>query len=70
MIEAAAIQETGLPPVGYSIPEVEHILSLPQKSAYRLIKEGKLNAFLDSTGRLKVHQYQVLKYMEEKAYYI
>lgn len=66
MIEAAAMQETGLPPVGYSIAEVERILGLPQKVAYRLIREGKLNAFRDSTGRLKVHQYQVLKYMEEQ----
>ena len=63
MAEAALTPETALPTVGYSIPEVERILGLPQKSGYRLVSKGKLRAYTDTTGRLKVHQYELWKYM-------
>jgi hypothetical protein len=57
--------EQALPPVGYSPLEVESILGLPHKRAYALIRERKLTAFVDSTGKIKVSQYQLMKYMED-----
>ncbi len=62
---STAAPEQALPPVGYSIPEVEKHLVLAHKRAYALIREGKLTAFVDSTGRLKVSPYHLMKYMED-----
>ena len=64
-MSTAVASEQALPPAGYSIAEVEHILNLPQKRGYTLVREKKLTAFVDSTGRLKVSPYQLMKYMEE-----
>jgi hypothetical protein len=66
-MSTAVASEQALPQVGYSIAEVEHILNLPHKRAYALIREGKLTAFLDQTNRLKVSPYQLMKYIEENA---
>ena len=54
-----------MPPVGYSITEVEKILGIPTKTGYRLVKDGKLAAFVDSTGKLKVSPYVLYSYMKE-----
>lgn len=61
--EVAPVQ--ALPPVGYSIAEVEKILGLPNKRAYALVREGRIEAFVDQTGRLKVSPYHLMKYIEE-----
>jgi predicted site-specific integrase-resolvase len=58
--------EVALPPVGYGIPEVERILGIPPKTGYRLVKEGKLEAFVDSTGKLRVSPYEVYSYIKRK----
>jgi predicted site-specific integrase-resolvase len=57
--------EVALPPVGYGIPEVERILGIPMKTGYKLVKEGKLEAFVDSTGKLRVSPYVLYAYMKE-----
>ena len=67
MVSTAVTPKQALPPVGYSIAEVEKITGMAHKRAYALIREGKLTAFVDSTGRLKVSAYQLLKYIEEQA---
>lgn len=64
-MSTTAAPEQALPPVGYSPLEVEKILGLAHKRSYALIREGKLAAFLDSTGRLKVSPYHLMKYIEE-----
>lgn len=53
-----------LPEVGYSIPEVEHILRIPAKTGYRLLKNGKLDAYVDSVGQLRVSQLDLYAYMK------
>ncbi len=60
-----AAPEQALPPVGYSPLEVEKILGLAHKRSYALIREGRINAFVDQTGRLKISPYQIMKYIEE-----
>jgi hypothetical protein len=56
--------ELAMPPVGYSIAEVENILGIPHKTGYRLVKEGKLEAFVGSTGKLRVSPYVLYAYMK------
>ena len=58
--------EAALPPCGYGIPEVEKILGIPTKTGYRLVREGRLEAFVDSTGKLKVSPYEVYAYLRQK----
>ncbi len=65
MVITTAATDQALPPVGYSIAEVEKVLELPHKRAYALIREGKIEAFVDQTGRLKVSPYHLMKYIEE-----
>lgn len=52
-----------LPPVGYGIGEVERILNLPHRTAYRLIREHKLRAFKDRVGRMKVTREELYRYI-------
>ena len=59
------VPEAALPPCGYGIPEVERILGIPTKTGYRLVKDGRLQAFVDCTGKLKVSPYEVYAYMKE-----
>ncbi len=65
MVRASVLPETALPALGYSISQVEKILGIPPKTGYRLIKQGKLKAFVDSGGALKVHPYELWRYMLE-----
>ncbi len=55
-----------LPEAGYSPREVEKIVGLSPKYSYKLIKSGKLEAFVDSVGQLKVHPYEVYRYLRER----
>ncbi len=64
-MSTTAAPEQALPPAGYSIAEVERILNLPHKRGYALVREQKLTAFVDQTGRLKISPYQIMKYIEE-----
>lgn len=52
-------------PVGYSIREVEKLLNIPTKTGYRLVKDRKLKAFVDSTGTLKVSPFEIYRYMNQ-----
>lgn len=66
MFTATQTPEMALPPVGYSVAEVERILGIPAKTGYRLIRENKLETFVDSCGMLRVSPYEVYRYMKQK----
>jgi hypothetical protein len=55
-----------LPEAGYSPREVEKIVGLSPKYAYKLIKSGKLEAFVDCVGQLKVHPCELYRYLRER----
>jgi len=55
-----------LPEAGFSLREVENIVGLSPKYSYKLIRSGKLKAFVDCVGNLKVHPYEVYRYLLEK----
>ncbi len=56
--------EVALPPCGYSIAEVERILGIPTKTGYKLVKDRKLNPFLDSTNKLKISREELYSHMK------
>jgi predicted site-specific integrase-resolvase len=55
-----------LPEAGFSLREVEKIVGLSSKYSYKLINSGKLEAFVDCVGQLKVHPYEVYRYLRER----
>jgi hypothetical protein len=55
-----------LPEAGFSLREIEKIVGLSSKYSYKLIKSGKLEAFVDCVGQLKVHPYEVYRYLRER----
>jgi len=57
---------TLLPEPGFSPREVERICGLSEKYAYKLIKSGKLEAYLDCAGGLKVHPHEVYSYLKKR----
>jgi len=58
--------QTMLPEAGFSPREVEKIMGLSPKYSYKLIKAGKLEAFVDCVGHLKVHPYELYRYRRER----
>lgn len=46
--------DTSMEIPGYTVREVEQRLGLPRRIGYKLIKDGKIQAFRDCTGRLRV----------------
>jgi excisionase family DNA binding protein len=55
-----------LPPVGYTIREAEQILGMSEKYLYRLIRQGKVSAYLDSVNQLRISREEVYALMREK----
>ena len=55
-----------LPLCGYGVAEVERILRIPRRSGYYLIQTGRLRAFNDSTGALKVSPVELLYYIRSR----
>ncbi len=55
-----------LPEAGYSPREVELICGVSYKYAYQLIRLGKLEAFTDSAGMVKVYPHSVYLYLRER----
>lgn len=54
-----------LPLPSYSVSEFESMASLPKNTAYRLIREKKLRAVLDVTGRkYRIPYSQACAFME------
>ena len=43
-----------MPAVGLSVAQAEKLLGLPKRVGYRKIQQGKLRAFRDGQGLLKV----------------
>jgi len=55
-----------LPPAGYTIREAEGILNTSEKYLYRLIRQGKVNAYLDSTGQMRISREEVYRLAHDK----
>ena len=57
--------QTMLPEAGFTLREVEKMVGLSPKYSYKLIRSGKLEAFVDCVGQLKVHPYELYRYLKE-----
>ena len=55
-----------LPEAGFSPREVDRILGISPKYSYKLIRNGTLEAFLDCVGNLKIHPYELYRYLKER----
>ena len=55
-----------LPEVGYTLPTAAKVIGIHEKSIYRLVKQGKLQPFLDARGRLMVSREEVYSYLKRK----
>lgn len=51
---------------GYTVSELERLLGLPEKTAYRLIREGHIEAYSDVTGKLRVSREEAYRYMRTR----
>ena len=51
---------------GYTVSEFETLAGIPRKVGYALIKEGKLGAYTDSEGRLRVSPFEAFHYLRSK----
>lgn len=55
-----------LPQPGYTIREAESILGLTDKYLYRLIKEGKLQGYVDSVGQHRISKEELYAYAKSR----
>ena len=60
------MQAIELPPVGYTIREAEQILGYSEKYLYRLIRDGKVNAYVDSVNQLRISREECYALMRER----
>ena len=54
-----------LPVPAYTVPEFEQLFGIPTKGAYQLIRKGKLRAFKDSAGQLRISLEEAYRYKAE-----
>ena len=54
-----------MPAASYTLPEAARIIGVHGKSIYRLVRNGKLRAERDSTGRMRVSPHEVYAYLRQ-----
>lgn len=55
-----------MPVAGINIIEAERALGLKLNEGYRQIKRGKLRAFKNSVGQLRVTEAEIYRYLREE----
>lgn len=55
-----------LPVPAYTVPEFEQLFGIPTKGAYALIRQGKLQAFKDSAGQMRVSLEAAYRFKAER----
>ena len=56
-----------LPTAGYTLPTPARIIGgIHEKSVYRLVKTGKLEAYVDATGRLMISKEELYSYIRNR----
>ncbi len=59
--------QTTLPPGSYTLPEAARIIGIHEKSIYRLVREKKLRAEVDGTGRMRLSPFEVYAYLRNRS---
>lgn len=57
---------TELPQAGYTVRESEKLLGVSSKYLYKLVREGKVSAYSDSVGQLRISPFEVYRLRHEK----
>lgn len=55
-----------LPQGGYTIREAEKLLNLSEKQLYKLIREKKVNGYVDSVGQLRISREEAYAYIRQR----
>ena len=65
MVNAAATPSMASLP-GYTVSEFETLAGIPRKDSYRLIKEGRIEAYKDSEGRLRISPFEGYRFIKNQ----
>lgn len=60
------MQAVELPPTGYTMREAENILGLSEKYLYRLERDGKIDAYVDGVGQMRVSREELYRVLRER----
>lgn len=60
------MEESELRMPGYTVREAEKLLNIPERTGYRLIQSGKLEAYQDVAGKLRVPYGELYSYMKNQ----
>lgn len=64
MTIAATRTDMELP--GWTLPEFEAMASLPKKTSYREVKLGRVEAYRDSQGRMRISPFEAYAYIKNR----
>jgi hypothetical protein len=65
MVEAAAKTEFAYLP-GFTLKEYESLAGVPHKDGYRLVKLGRVEAYRDSEGQLRISPFEAYRYVKNR----
>lgn len=51
---------------GWTLPEFERRASLAKKTGYREVKLGRIEAYRDSEGRMRISPFEAYAYIKNK----
>ena len=60
------MQTIELPTAGYTLPAAAKVIGCHEKHMYKLVKTGKLEGYVDSTGRMMVSREELYSYLRNK----
>ena len=55
-----------MPTTGYTLPTAARIIGIHDKSIYRLVREGKIDFYLDLTERMMISREELWRYLRER----
>lgn len=55
-----------LPTSGYTLPSASRIIGCHEKQIYRLVKDGRLEAYVGTDGRLMVSKEELYSYLKKR----
>ncbi len=60
------MQTIELPMAGYTLPAAAKVIGCHEKHIYKLVRSGKLGAYVDATGRLMISREELYSYLRNK----
>ena len=57
---------TEMPQAGYTVTQFERLAGIPRKVGYALIDQGKVEAYRDEEGRLRISPYEAYYFVRRR----